>query len=232
MRFISFFFALVLTACSIESSQCTDVNQAKIHQGYTVVYDAKDDETSATATLRFDGSGGNTLIMDGNCNIKHDTFSLAKSTFLGTSYSGSKNGYVAAHTFTFTDNNKKDFVNSITNANTIALSSPPSSVSRASDLTLTFTPAVAKGESVDVVMVYVSTPNGVTRSIATGTTSTEGATTATISKDKLAEMSSNASVYLYAERYLSEALDQATESEGGSISYKYRTARSEAALGA
>lgn len=224
---------VILSACSIESSNCTDVNQAKIYQSYSATYDAKDDKTSVSATLRFDGASGNTLIMDGKCAIKHDSISLDRNTLLGTSYTGSKNGYVAAHIFTFTNNNSKEHINSITNSNTVALVSPPSTVSRGSDLTLTFTPAVGKKETVYVNIAYVNLPTttGVTRSSAFKSATTEGATTATIAKSDLAEMSSDGAVSLYAERTLSKDLDQTSDSEGGSMSYRYNSARSSATLG-
>ncbi len=234
IRFTALISALVLSACSVDTGNCTDVNQAKIYQYYSASYDAKDDSTRASAQFRFAGATGTTLLMDGKCAVTHDTITLEKSalsSLLGTSYSGSKTGYLAASTFTFTNNAGASFVNAITNPSTIALSSPASTVSRASDLTISFTPAVAANESVLVHVEYVSTPTAVTRSQATQSTSTVGATSATISKSALAEMSSDGSVYLYARRHYSKDLDQKSESEGGSLNYYYSSPRTTATLG-
>ncbi|MBI1862479.1 MAG: hypothetical protein HYR96_16315 [Deltaproteobacteria bacterium] len=223
--------AVLLSACSIDTANCTDVNQDKIYQSYSASYDTKEDETSTRAQFRLAGVTGTTLKMDGKCNIKVDSMDLSASTLLGTAYNGSKSGYTAANTFTFTDNNSKDFVNKIENKNTVALSSPPSSVSRASGVTINFTPAITADESVTVYITYAASQSTAKSSTALKSTSASGATSVSFSSSELSDLSVDAAVEIYATRTYSKSLDQAAASQGGSMSYDYTSAHASSSVG-
>jgi hypothetical protein len=218
----------------VQTGNCTDVNQAKIHQSYSVIYESDGNETNASAQFRFAGVTGTTLAMDGKCSIQHDTFgTLSKSMLsdlIGTSYKGSKAGYLASHVFTFTNNDGRQFINSITNQNTVALSNPLSSISRASGVIVQFTPAVAKDESVNIYIDYTDTQEGATTSSVVNYTNTEGATSVTLSAETLAGMNKDGPVYIIAKRDYSKSLDQASDSEGGSMSFRYVSPKSSATL--
>ena len=217
---------LLFVACSVQTEKCTDVNQDKIYQGYSVSYDATSNTTSASAQFRFGGITGTTLEMDGKCSISHDSISLSKdalSGIIGTSYGGSKSGYVASNTFTFTNNNGQGLVNKIDNASAVELSSPPSSISKGSDVTLSFTPAVGMKESVSVYVKLTNPPDGSSTTSASGSTDAQGATSVTITSTKLSQLSSTGAITLDAERTYSKGLDQAAASESGHMVYYYHS---------
>lgn len=211
---------VLLSACSIGTEKCTNVNQDTIFQSYSVAYQASDDRTTAEATLRF-GQFGTTLEMDGNCDVAHSDFSLSPSSLLGTSYSGSGSGFLADHTFTFTDNNQKTFENSGT-LNAIGLGSPSTTVSRGAGVTLTWTGDEVGAE--DSVTLYLSGQDGTGASVAASkTVTTQGATSVTMNGSDMTDLL-NGPVEMYIVRSSSPSLTQQT-SNGGEMFLYYTSER-------
>lgn len=232
MRRLFLAFLFVPVACSIETENCTDVNQDKIYQLYLASYAAPDDTTSVSAQFRFGGGTGTTLRMDGNCSITHDAINLSKTEFLGTSYDGSKAGYRSTNVFTFVNNKSQTFTNTITNSNAIAFSSPPTTLSRASGVTLNFTPAIGPDDSVYLTIARTSPPSADTvTQVSSSSSETEGSTSITIAASSLSSLSSNGAVTLQAIRTYRKSLDQASASEGGAMSFTYYSTKASATLG-
>jgi len=206
----------IMVACSTATEPCTAVNQDRIHQSLSASYDAETDQSSARAQFRFGDGSGTTLEMAGNCAIVHDTFILNKSTFLGASYSGEKSGFVPAHVFTFTDDDSKAFVNSGTITTIAFTRSAPTSISKGTPVTVGFSDALGANESVTLHIA------GEGNKFASASTSTNGATSVTISAEDMKFLSAGpAEIYLT--RSKTDNLTQAA-SAGGNFSVSYSTA--------
>jgi hypothetical protein len=213
---------LALCACSIDSERCTSVAQDRIYQAISADYDTATDKTSASVTLRFGGSTGTTLETDGQCAVTHDSFNLSKVNLLGTSYMGSGSGFTASHTFTFRNNDGQAFQNSGTLTSVAFSGSPPSSISKASGFTVSFTGAVGSQES---VWVYLIPDSG---SSVIESTSTAGATSISVSASDLA-LATTGSATLYLRRVKDNSLSQAT-SVGGRYSGTYTSAKASVSI--
>jgi hypothetical protein len=212
-----------LSACSIETERCSDVNQDRIYQLLSALYDAETDETSATAKFTFGGFSGTTLELVDNCEVEHDSISLSKQTFLGTSYTGSKDGQVNTHTFTFTDNQGRTYSNSGTIQAT-AFNSPPSSISKASGATIAFTGgALEELESVTLSITREVTENGATSvQLVSTTEDDEGATSVTLSASTLTDLSKG-TAKMELRRTIATDVTEGTD-VGGSVQMHYDTA--------
>lgn len=207
--------ALPFVACSTATEKCTSVNQDRIHQSLSASYTKSDNSTQASARFRFGDGTGTTLEMDGNCNITHGSITLSKSTFLGTSYSGDATGFVANHTFIFTDNNSKTFTNSSTIREIAFARSAPTTVSRTGTTTVTFSPALETGETAYLYLVGQKTN-------VSGYSDVLGSTTVTISEsDKKDFPLGTAEIYL--QLIKSPSLTEKT-STGGSFTTSYENA--------
>ena len=209
---------LSLGCASTDTGKCTDVNQNSIHQSLSASYDTNSDTTSASATLRFSGPTGTTLEMNGNCNIANSQYTLTKSTFLGTSYNGSGSGFKAAHSFTFTDSNNKSYTNSATIPTVAFSGTPPATASKAAGVTVNFTPALAAGE---IVQLLISSTTGTGTVVAS--TSTAGATSVTATSTDFDHITTGAAQMYVQKSHTTTATD--ITSAGGAFTVSYSSNR-------
>jgi hypothetical protein len=214
---------LFATGCSTDTGKCTEVAQDKIYQSLSATYDSQSDKTTAMVTLRFSGPGGTTLELDGKCRLTHSNYSLVKQSFLGTYYRGEGTGFLPGHAFTFVNNDDASFSNSGT-ITAISTSAPvPTTISKASGVTITFAPAVAANDT-----VTAKVQSAANSSIASQNTSTVGATSVTISTAEF-QLLSTGTATLWVERTSSTTPSQITSS-GGSFSTTYVGPKSTATI--
>lgn len=146
------FFCLglaLLVGCSTATERSDQVNQARIHQSYSLRYDRSLDRTSATAEFRFGDGSGTTLRLVGKSNVTNDAVTLREENILGTSYRGSRNGYFGSSTFRFTDGDGRVFSNSLSLSPISFV--PPAQISRRAGLTVAWIgEPMAAGEEVTI----------------------------------------------------------------------------------
>lgn len=218
----SLLLPFIVVSCSTATDKCTNVSQSRIHQSYTAEYDQEKNKTSVTAQARFGGSSGTTLEMDGKCAFTHNTYSLSKNTFLGTSYDGDGTGLSLDHTFTFTNNDSQTYTNSISLL-AIAFASTPTTVSK-SGFTVSWTGGGVRAN--ETVYVYIDDN---TRTVL-DTVSTEGATTLTFDTSKLATLA-NGTGTVYLKRYQSKSSGLNVADVGGYIAASYITSKATVTIG-
>lgn len=109
--------ALITYGCaSSEIADSKDVNQKKIHQSYSVTYDAAGDDSYAVwAQYRFGGNKGTTLKLSepSTVTINGETMEENQSDFYGCSYEAKIKG-TNKFSFKFIDTEKTEYVNTIT----------------------------------------------------------------------------------------------------------------------
>lgn len=209
--------ALLLSACSIETEECTKVDQDSIYQSLSASYDAGTDRTTSSATLRFGGPTGTTLATDGNCAVSHDAYSLEMESLLGTSYVGSGSGFRATHAFTFRDNNNRAYQNSGSIVSVAFAGSPPTSISKSTGLTIHFSGATGSQDQVQVNLIPASGSSIV--KVSSGS----GASSINISVSDLS-LASTGSATLFLRRVKHNTLTQTT-GEGGDFIGSYTTVK-------
>ncbi|MFH0893919.1 MAG: hypothetical protein V2A54_05740 [Bacteroidota bacterium] len=104
-----------LVSCkSNETAQSDTVKQTEIFQSYDVTYNAPDESLSASATFRFGGTNGTTLILSNPAKILFNDEEMKQSTLLfgGAYYSWEKQCPLPqVFRFEYTDCDKKVFKN-------------------------------------------------------------------------------------------------------------------------
>lgn len=109
--------AFIAFGCaSSEIADSKDVNQKKIHQSYSVTYDASGDDSYAVwAQFRFGGDKGTTLKLSepSIVTINGESMEEDQSDFYGCSY-GTKIKGTNKFSFKFIDTEKTEYVNTIT----------------------------------------------------------------------------------------------------------------------
>jgi len=215
--------SFLLISCSTATDKCTNVNQARIHQSYSVDYDQEKNKTSVSAQVRFGGSSGTTLENDGKCKFEHNLYSLSINSFLGTSYEASRTGLDLDHTFTFTNNEGQTYSNSASIL-AIAFSSPPTFISKASGFTINWTGGGVRAK--ETVYVYVSDQN---RTVL-DSTSVQGATSMSFDASKLTTLA-NGTGNMYLKRYYNTSEGLSVAEVGGFISAAYQTSKITVTIG-
>ncbi len=111
---ILFSFSYVMTSCaSSEIADSADVNQAKIHQYYSVKYDANgNDEYEVEAQFRFGGNKGTTLRLSAPSNIYvNDEELTEQSNVLRGCYYNITVAEGNTFNFKFVDTEDKEYIN-------------------------------------------------------------------------------------------------------------------------
>lgn len=146
------------TGCLLreETGLSSDVNQARIHQAYSIRYDGSSRKTQVTAVFRFESALGTTLRLSGQSSVTHNMRSMygsEDSLFGGYSYCDSDSGAVTQHQFQYVNGEGKTFANSATLL-TASLTNPPSTLSLGMNLAPIYYTggAPATGETVELVI--------------------------------------------------------------------------------
>lgn len=113
---IIFVFGYAVFSCaSSEIANSEDVNQAKIHMSYSVVYDASSgDDYTVTAQFRFGGSKGTTLRLSDPSKVLVNDAEMDENSdsFSGCYYQKTVSG-TNEFTIKFIDTENKEYINSI-----------------------------------------------------------------------------------------------------------------------
>jgi hypothetical protein len=223
--FTSFVAALTLSACwSNETANLSDVKQTEVHQSYWITYDASDKELSASASFRFGGGTGTTLLLDGDAEVAFDGEKMAmENNFIqGTYYSISKqDDFNKSYSFKFTDADKNVFTNKIS-CNTIAMQAYPNQIDKANSFEVKWDNPITNGER---VTLYLEDSKNKSTWV---TTDVVGSTALEMNSESMKDLfPGNGQIYLV--REVSNALSEASHL-GGNITLTYTSPKAAVTL--
>jgi len=156
MRFLWYSLAVLLgsaTGCNCRSELASTVKPNDIHQRFTIHFDGAANTTNVVA--RFVHGKGNhiSITLDGAAKVTHNKFALSHAGFTGSHYTGSSAGYLADHTFRYTDINGKAYINSVHLPSVDFAADAPTTISRGKGVRIPFT-ASPIGERESVRFLY------------------------------------------------------------------------------
>lgn len=99
---------------SNDTANSDTVKQSEIYQSYTVTYNSGEKELSATASFRFGGSGGTTLLLVKPAGVTFNNIEMASTSniFMGTFYESEKQTELSPRfSFVYTDCDEKVYTN-------------------------------------------------------------------------------------------------------------------------
>lgn len=147
---------IIFSGCaSNEIGNSGDVKQSTIYQNYTIRYDEADNETTVTATFRFAGSNGTTLVLSkpSTITLNGDTMRLLQGEMAGAYYLAAwskplENGKMCE--FVFTDTEGKKYTNT-TKFNALLVGAIPTEIQTGMPLEIPIVTApLTYGESIRV----------------------------------------------------------------------------------
>ena len=224
MKNFIYFTALLavasLSACwSNETANLSDVKQTEVYQTYWVSYDAGDKELTASASFRFGGGTGTTLLLNGDAEVTFDGEKMAmENNFIqGTYYSLNKqDDFKKAYEFKFTDADKNVYANKIA-CNTIAMVTYPNQIDKLNSFEVKWDNPIVNGER---VTLYIEDSKNKSAWV---TTDVVGSTSLEMGNEAMNDLSPG-DAHIYVVREVSNALAESAHI-GGNITLTYTAAK-------
>jgi hypothetical protein len=209
-------FAVLNTACSMETVGSQDVKPEVIHQDYSVTYREANGSTEYTAQFRVGGWSGTTVELQSPANLKINGQSPGKSTVFGTMYESSTAGFVPSTTFEYTAADGKVSSNSISiDRVTLGAVSPMLTLNQSFVVPAT-APGLSAGETITAEITQAGGDNQTTMVVGSFDPARGQISFSLSDLNRLRNGSATLQVY----RTKTLSLTQAT-SEGGTISANY-----------
>ncbi|MCK9613547.1 MAG: hypothetical protein PHR81_11240 [Bacteroidales bacterium] len=212
MVMVVLFFA---HCASNETANSDTVKQSEIYQSYSVTYNSGEKELTATASFRFGGANGTTLLLVKPSKVifENEEMPNEQNIFSGTFYEINKQTTVQPeYTYTFTDCEEKPYTNNALMI-PVEISKCPETTDKSEGLTIEWSYPLQNGESIHL---FIEDKNN---GSATVCTNVFGATSISLNPEDLKKLKPG-EVSVYLERENSTSLKNATHL-GGNMFVKY-----------
>jgi len=212
---IILWITLFVQCASNETANSDSVKQSEIYQNYSVSYNMAEKELSATATFRFGGANGTTLLLVKPSSVLFENQEMPNenNVFSGTYYemnlqAGMKPGYQ----FVYTDGDGKSYANRAVII-PAEITSAPGQIDKNEGFSVAWDYPLQNGESIHL---YVEDKSGSTSSVYNNAV---GSTTMKMNPEELKNLKTgDVNVFLIREN--SRSLENATHL-GGNMFVKY-----------
>lgn len=216
---VSTIIMLFVRCASNETANSDTVKQSEIYQNYSVSYNMAERELTATASFRFGGANGTTLLLVKPSKVFFENQEMPNenTVFSGSYYEMNlQSGVKPSYTFVYTDGEGKSYTNHafMIPAEIIAC---PTLVDKNEGFSVAWAYPLQNGESINL---YVEDKSGNTTSVYNNAV---GSTSMKMNAAELKNITTGA-VNIYLVRENSRSLENATHL-GGNIAVKYTSAK-------